>query len=33
MNPTEVVLEFLERINQHNVDKPAELMTENHVFY
>jgi SnoaL-like domain len=32
MNPTEVVLEFLERINQHNVDKLAELMTEDHVF-
>jgi ketosteroid isomerase-like protein len=32
MNPTEVVLDFLERINQHNVDKLAELMTADHVF-
>jgi ketosteroid isomerase-like protein len=32
MNPIEVVLRFLERINQHDADKLAELMTENHVF-
>jgi ketosteroid isomerase-like protein len=32
MNPTDVVLRFLERINQHDADKLAELMTENHVF-
>jgi hypothetical protein len=32
MYPTEVVLDFLERINQHNVDKLAELMTVDHVF-
>jgi len=28
----ETVLEFLDRINQHDVDKLAELMTEDHVF-
>jgi ketosteroid isomerase-like protein len=32
MNPTEVVLEFLERINLRDADKLAELMTEDHVF-
>jgi ketosteroid isomerase-like protein len=32
MNPIEVVLQFLERINQHDADKLAELMTEGHVF-
>jgi ketosteroid isomerase-like protein len=32
MNPAETVLEFLERINQRDVDKLAELMTEDHVF-
>jgi ketosteroid isomerase-like protein len=32
MNPTQVVLDFLERINQRNVDKLAELMTADHVF-
>jgi ketosteroid isomerase-like protein len=32
MNPTEVALDFLERINQHNADRLAELMTEDHVF-
>jgi ketosteroid isomerase-like protein len=32
MNPTKVVLEFLDCINQHNVDKLAELMTADHVF-
>jgi ketosteroid isomerase-like protein len=26
------VLQFLERINQHNADKLAELMTEDHLF-
>ena len=28
----ETVLEFLDRINQHDVDKLAEYMTEDHVF-
>jgi ketosteroid isomerase-like protein len=32
MSPTEAVLEFLERINQRNADKLADLMTEDHVF-
>jgi uncharacterized protein (TIGR02246 family) len=32
MNPIETVLEFLNRINQHDVDQLAELMTEDHVF-
>jgi ketosteroid isomerase-like protein len=32
MSSTEVVLEFMERINQHDADKLAELMTEDHVF-
>jgi ketosteroid isomerase-like protein len=32
MNPTNVVLRFLDRINQHDADKLAELMTEDHVF-
>jgi ketosteroid isomerase-like protein len=32
MNPTDTVLRFLERISQHNADKLAELMTEDHVF-
>jgi ketosteroid isomerase-like protein len=32
MNPIEAVLHFLERINQRDVDKLAELMTEDHVF-
>jgi ketosteroid isomerase-like protein len=32
MNPVQTVLEFLDRINQRNVDKLAELMTEDHVF-
>ncbi len=32
MTPTQTVLEFLDRINQHDVDKLAELMTEDHVF-
>jgi len=32
MSPTETVLEFLDRINQHDVDKLAELMAEDHTF-
>jgi ketosteroid isomerase-like protein len=32
MNATDVVLNFLERINQRNADRLAELMTEDHVF-
>ena len=32
MDPVQTVLEFLDRINQRNVDKLAELMTEDHVF-
>jgi len=32
MNPVDVVLQFLEHINQHDADKLAELMTEDHVF-
>lgn len=32
MTPVEAVLHFLERINQHDADKLAELMTEDHVF-
>ena len=32
MNPIETVLAFLEAINQHSVDRLAELMTEDHVF-
>jgi len=32
MNPTDTVLHFLERINQHDADKLADLMTEDHVF-
>jgi ketosteroid isomerase-like protein len=32
MNPVETVLDFLDRINQRDVDKLAELMTEDHVF-
>jgi len=32
MNEIETVLEFLNRINQRDVDKLAELMTEDHVF-
>jgi len=32
MSPVETVLQFLERINQHDADKLAELMTEDHVF-
>ncbi len=32
MNPTETVLQFMERINQRDVNKLAELMTEDHVF-
>ena len=32
MSPTETVLQFMDRINQRDVDKVAELMTEDHVF-
>jgi ketosteroid isomerase-like protein len=32
MNPVETVLAFLDRINQRDVDKLVELMTEDHVF-
>lgn len=32
MTPVEIVLQFLERINQRDVDKLAGLMTEDHVF-
>lgn len=32
MNPAETVLEFIDRINQRDADKLAELMTEDHVF-
>jgi uncharacterized protein (TIGR02246 family) len=32
MSPVEIVLEFINRINQRDADKLAELMTEDHVF-
>jgi uncharacterized protein (TIGR02246 family) len=32
MSSTDVVIHFLERINRHDADKLAELMTEDHVF-
>jgi uncharacterized protein (TIGR02246 family) len=32
MTPTETVLAFMDRINQRDPDKVAELMTEDHVF-
>jgi ketosteroid isomerase-like protein len=32
LDPTSTVLRFLERINRHNADQLAELMTEDHVF-
>ena len=32
MSRTETVLEFLDRINQRDVDKLTELMTEDHTF-
>ena len=32
MSPVATVLQFLDRINQHDADKLAELMTEDHVF-
>jgi ketosteroid isomerase-like protein len=32
MAPTETVLAFMDRINQRDPDKLAELMTEDHVF-
>jgi len=30
--PTQVVLDFIERINGHDADKLAELMTDDHIF-
>jgi uncharacterized protein (TIGR02246 family) len=32
MTPVETVLQFLERINQRDAEKVAELMTEDHLF-
>ena len=32
MNPVETVLAFIDRINQRDPDKLAQLMTEDHVF-
>jgi len=32
MNPVETILDFLDRINQHDPDKVAALLTEDHVF-
>jgi ketosteroid isomerase-like protein len=32
MSPTETILQFMERINERDVNKLAELMTEDHVF-
>ena len=32
MSPVEIVLEFMDRINKRDVDKLAELMTEDHLF-
>jgi ketosteroid isomerase-like protein len=32
MSPVETLLQFLDRINQRDVDKLAELMTEDHIF-
>jgi ketosteroid isomerase-like protein len=32
MSPTEIVLQFMDRINQHDADKLAEFMTEDHAF-
>ena len=32
MNPAATVLEFMNRINQRDADRLAELMTEDHVF-
>lgn len=32
MTPIEIVLEFMDRINQRDPDKVAELMTEDHLF-
>lgn len=32
MHPVDAVLQFLERINQHDADTLAELMAEDHVF-
>jgi ketosteroid isomerase-like protein len=33
MTPIQTVLEFLDRINQHDADKLVELMTDDHVFF
>ena len=32
MSPVETILQFMDRINQRDADKLAELMTEDHVF-
>ena len=32
MSPTETTLQFIDRINRHDAEKLAELMTEDHVF-
>ncbi len=32
MSPVEIVLRFLDRINEHDADRLAELMTDDHVF-
>lgn len=32
MNPAATVLDFINRVNQHDADQLAELMTEDHVF-
>jgi ketosteroid isomerase-like protein len=32
VTPTQTVLEFLDRINLHDADKLAELMTDDHLF-
>src|SRR5438270_10839304 len=32
MNAAATVLDFMNRVNQHDADKLAELMTEDHVF-
>jgi ketosteroid isomerase-like protein len=32
MNPVETVLAFFDAINRHDVDRPAGLMTDDHVF-
>lgn len=32
MNPTDIALEFVRRINEHSPDRLADLMTESHTF-